>query len=227
MRGKKLIVLSLGGSIVAPDAIDVGFLRKFASFIKKNLPRFRFIIVVGGGATNRRYNEAAWGVGKTSHEDLDWIGIMATRLNAELVRVTLGNLAEKRVAYNPREKFAFKKPILIGAGYVPGSSSDLDAVELAQTYGAKKVINLSNTDYAYDRDPKKFKSAKPIKTIAWKDFLKIVGKKWSPRMHAPFDPVASRAAQKLGLQVITADGRNLQNLQKVLDGGKFKGTIIK
>jgi uridylate kinase len=33
-------------------------------------------------------------------------------------------------------------------------STDFDAVMLAKNFGAKKVINLSNIDYAYDKDHK-------------------------------------------------------------------------
>jgi uridylate kinase len=45
-------------------------------------------------------------------------------------------------------------------------------------------------------------------------------------MNAPFDPVASKAAQELDLNVIVADGRNLDNLKNILDGDEYVGTLI-
>jgi uridylate kinase len=115
---------------------------------------------------------------------------------------------------------------MIGAGFLPGNSSDLDAVVLAKTYGARKIINLTNTDYVYDSDPKKNQSAKPIREISWEDYRKIVGSKWRPRLNSPFDPIASKIAEESKLEVVIANGRKLDNLGKILQGKKFVGTLI-
>ncbi|MDD4333294.1 MAG: UMP kinase, partial [Patescibacteria group bacterium] len=48
---------------------------------------------------------------------------------------------------------------------------------------------------------------------------------WSPGLNMPFDPIASRKAQELNLQVIIA-GKNLKNLKNILEDKKFKGTVI-
>ena len=226
MKKKELLVLSLGGSIVVPDGIDSAFLKKFVVFIKRNLRRFRFIIVVGGGRTCRIYQNVARELAVRSQTELDWVGIAATRLNAELLRAIFGKLAEKKVMINFQKPPLFKRPIMIAAGDAPGSSSDEDAVAAARLYGAKKIINLSNIDYAYTRDPKKFPDALPIKNLSWQDFSKLVGSKWVPGKNSPFDPVASRYAKKYGLEVIIVNGRNLSNLQRVLEGKSFRGTKI-
>ena len=98
---------------------------------------------------------------------------------------------------------------------------------LAKTYGAKEVINLSNIDYVYDKDPNKFKNAKKIERINWKDFRKnIVGYKWVPGENVPFDPIASRLAEKSSLKVVIMNGKNLTEVKKALEGGEFKGTIV-
>ncbi len=161
-----------------------------------------------------------------TNDELDWIGIYATRYNAQFMKILFGNLAYGEIAVNPRKKFKTSKPIIVGAGYKPGWSSDCDAVYLAQTYGAKSITNLSNIDYAYDKDPRIHKNAKSIKNIDWKNFRKIVGNKWEPRMNKPFDPIASREAQRLEMKVIILNGRKLKNLENCLDGKKFRGTII-
>lgn len=223
----KFCVLSLGGSLIVPDEIDYKFIKKFKELIKKKAGTGnRFIIVCGGGGLNKKYNEAGGKVRKLSNNELDWIGIHATRYNAEFIRILFGNLAYDKIAANPHKKFKTNKPIIIGAGYKPGWSSDYDAVHLAKTYGAKKVANLSNIDYVYDKDPGKYKNAVPIKNINWRDFRKIVGDKWKPRMNKPFDPIASKEAEKLGLGVAILNGKNLDNLNNYLDGKKFIGTVI-
>ena len=227
MTKKEIYVLSLGGSLIVPDKIDYKFIKKFRELIVRKVKNGnKFIIVCGGGGLNRKSNEAAKKVRKLSNNELDWIGIHATRYNAQFIKILFGDLAHDKININPYERTATKKPIILGAGYIPGWSSDYDAVHLAKTYEAKKVVNLSNIDYAYDKDPKKYKNAIPIKNINWKDFRKIVGNKWEPRMNKPFDPIASREAEKLKLEVAILNGRKLKNLENYLDGKKFIGTII-
>ena len=227
MTKKEIYVLSLGGSLIVPDKIDYKFIKKFRELIVKKVKNGnKFIIVCGGGGLNRKYNEAAKKVRKLSNDELDWVGIYATRYNAQFIKILFGDLAHNEININPHKKTRTKKPIIIGAAYIPGWSTDYDAVYLAKTYGAKKVVNLSNIDYAYDKDPRKYKSAVPIKNIDWKSFRKIVGNKWEPRMSKPFDPIASREAEKLNLEVVILNGKKLKNLENYLNGKKFIGTTI-
>ncbi|MDD3006279.1 MAG: UMP kinase [Candidatus Pacebacteria bacterium] len=228
MKKGNTYILSLGGSLIVPDEVDYKFLKGFVELITKRTEQGdKFVIVCGGGGVNRKYNQAAQKVRPMSNTELDWLGIHATRYNAQLVRLLFGKIAYEEVVVNPYEKAVTRKPVIIGAGYEPGWSSDYDAVYLADTYKIKNIANLSNIDYAYDKDPRKFKDAQKIKDISWKDFRKIVGDKWEPRMSKPFDPIASREAEKLGLQVVIMNGKKLKNLEKYLNGEKFQGTVIK
>jgi uridylate kinase len=97
---------------------------------------------------------------------------------------------------------------------------------LAKTYGAKTVINLSNINYLFNKDPKKFKDAKKIPTINWQGLFKIIGNKWLPGANLPFDPMAGKLAEKNQIKVIIANGKNLKNLKNILENKKFIGTEI-
>ena len=55
---------------------------------------------------------------------------------------------------------------------------------------------------------------------------KIVGSKWSPELNLPFDPIATKLAKKLGLTVIVTNGNNFENINNIITGDKFIGTII-
>ena len=232
MKQKQTIIISLGGSIVAPDKIDVNFLKDFKKLILRQVKLGKkFIIIIGGGKICRDYQNAAQKICriskcKLSTEQLDWIGIYATHLNASLVREIFGDKANKEIVKDLENLPKFKKPIIIGAGTKPGWSTDYDAVFLAEKYKAKTVANLSNINYVYNKDPKKFKDAKPLKNIFWPDFLKIIGKKWEAGMNAPFDPIASRLAKKIKLKAVFLKGTNLKNFEKFLKGEKFQGTTI-
>lgn len=243
----RTVVISLGGSLVNPEAgkADTAFLKKFRAVILKYVKRGqRFAIIVGGGKLARGWQEAlrqAQGISserstfdklsvnyaksKTLREDLDWVGIRATQLNAELVRAMFGNFAHSKLVSNPAQKVGQFK-IVVGAGYLPGHSTDYDSVVRAKTLGAKTVINLSNVQYVYNKDPDKYKDAKPLKNISWKQFFKIIGVKFRPGMHSPFDPTAAKAAARARIKVVFMNGRDLKNVERFLQGKKFSGTII-
>ncbi|MFA6533646.1 MAG: UMP kinase [Patescibacteria group bacterium] len=226
---KKTVVISLGGSVVAPEEgiIDYLFLKKFKAIIIRQVKKgTRFIIVVGGGKTARIYQGAAKKVGQLVPEDIDWIGIYATRLNGHLLRTIFRQYAQPKINTKPFKVERFNRPILIGAGWRPGFSTDFDAVKLAIGHGASVVINLSNIDFVYSADPRKDKNAKKLEKISWLDFLKLVGKKWTPGANLPFDPIASRLAAKKHLPVLIMAGRDLKNFEGYLNSGKFKGTVI-
>jgi len=234
MKTKEIIVISLGGSlIVTPAGIDHKFLKRFRELIIKEIKKGkRFVIVTGGGGTARKYQQAAARITKLTRDDMDWIGIHSTRLNAHLIKTIFRAYAHPRINKNPRIKADLKshfkkgEKIMVAAGWRPGWSTDYVATILAERLGAKTVINLSNIKYVYDKDPVKFKSAKKITKVTWPDFRKIVGNKWDPGLNAPFDPIASRLAQKLGLKVVIAEGKNINNLAKTLNNKKFQGTTI-
>jgi uridylate kinase len=228
MEKEEHIVISLGGSLIVPNEIDVFFLRNFVSVIKEYTTRgFKFIIITGGGRIARNYTLSSKEIGNPSNEDLDWIGIQSTRLNAEFVRVGFGELAYPDIILDPENIPETDKPIILGGGWKPGNSSDLAAVFSAQTVGAKKIINLSNIDYVYDKDPRYNHDAIKIPKSTWSDFRALIPKEWDPGLNSPFDPVAAEKAESLGLEVAILNGKNIENLKNYLDGVEFVGTVIK
>ncbi|MCL2443272.1 MAG: UMP kinase [Treponema sp.] len=224
-------VISLGGSIVAPNNVDVDFVKKFyeliRSFIEADINR-RFIFVVGGGGPARQYQNAYREIsaGRVKDEEADWVGIMATRLNAQLIKAVMGEWCNQEVVTNPLEVDPLTGHVLVAAGWKPGFSTDYDAVLLAERFGADMVINLSNIEKVYTADPKIDPNARPIDKISWADFRLMVGDEWVPGKNVPFDPIASRHAQKIGLKVICAAGKDLKNLKNILNGENFTGTTI-
>lgn len=224
---EETIVISLGGSLIIPDELDLDFLKDFKELILSHVKQGKkFLIITGGGKINTRYNNAAKQLGNPIDKDLDWIGIASLRLNAELMRVIFAEYAHSQVINNLAEPLSFERPIVIGAAHQPGRSSDWDAVEGAKNVGAKKVINLSNADYVYDSDPKINPEAKKIEKVSWADYRNIIPKEWTSRLHSPFDPVASEAAEKEEIEVVIMNGKPIDNLANYLKGEKFAGTII-
>ena len=209
-----------------PDQVDADFLRDFRNLILTEVAKGKkFIIITGGGKLCRRYNQAAEEIKSMTNEELDWLGIAVTRLNAEFVRLLFGSEAEGKIVLDPKS-FDFAKPVVLAGGWKPGSSTDLMAVQLAKNIGGKKVINLSNIDYVYDSDPRKNPAAKKLEKISWAEYRRVSPKDWDPGLNSPFDPIASALAEKEGMEVVIMNCKPINNLESYLNGKKFKGTVI-
>lgn len=223
-------VLSLGGSLVAPNEVAVEFLTAFKqlvhSYLDGNRAR-RLILVIGGGAPARKYQQAYRGISSNPrNSEADWIGIAATRLNARLVKAVFEEHCLDDVVTDPTEVSAFSGRILVASGWKPGFSTDYDAVLLAERFNAGVVVNLTNIEKVYTADPRIDKNAKPLDKVAWEEFSRITGTEWIPGKNTPFDPMAVKKASAMNLVVVSALGSDLENLRNILEGGEYVGTTV-
>lgn len=226
------VVMSIGGSLIVPQGgIDKTFLQNLNGFVRDQLAnnnKRQFFLVAGGGSTARDYIESGREVvgHELSSDDLDWLGIHASRLNAHLVKTIFRDIAHQYIIKHYEIIRKVSEPVVVAAGWKPGWSTDFDSVLLCEDYNVSEVVNLSNIAQVYDKDPKKFDDAKPIDRINWKDFRKLVGDRWVPGMNAPFDPVASKKAEELGVKVVLLSGHDFNNIEKYFKGEDFLGTVI-
>jgi uridylate kinase len=229
MDTQETIIMSVGGSLIVPDQIDTNFLKNLKDFVNTETTNGRhFIIIAGGGRTARRYQDAAAEVTDLTSDDLDWMGIHATRLNGHLLRTIFRDVAHPVMITNPDDILDVPKTakVIIASGYRPGCSTDLRAIQIAQKVGAKKVINLSNIDYVYTADPRLNEDAKKIEAISWADFRTLIPTKWDPGLSSPFDPIAAKEADEKGIEVAIINGSKPESLKNYLDGEEFIGTKI-
>jgi uridylate kinase len=229
---KERIIMSIGGSLIVPDGgIGSQFLAKLNTFVRKQLaekPSRQFFLVAGGGATARHYIEAGREVvhHELSRDDLDWLGIHSSRLNAHLIRTIFRDIAHPYIIKHYEIIRKVTEQVVVAAAWKPGWSTDYDAVLLCEDYDANTVINLSNISQVCDSDPKTNPHAKPIDRISWADFRHMVGTEWTPGMNAPFDPIASKKAEEIGIKVVVMHGDNFENIENFFEGKQFVGTVI-
>ena len=224
---RERVVVSVGGSLIVPDQIDTDFLKNLRALILDKLQQgLSFVIIAGGGKVCRRYQEAADSIAPLSRTDLDWLGIHVTRLNAHLLRTIFADDAHPHVIKNPTADIDATEPIIIASGWQPGCSTDYDAVLMAKNIGARRLVNLSNIDYVYDDDPRKNKDAKKIEKISWSEFRKLIPETWDPGLNSPFDPVAAKEAEAIGLEVAIINGAHLDRFSNYLESNPFVGTVI-
>jgi uridylate kinase len=230
MSKPETIVMSVGGSLIVPDAIDTTFLASLKEFIVTQTTNHgrRFILIAGGGRTARNYQDAATAVTELTADDLDWMGIHATRLNGHLLRTVFRDIAHPVMITNPDDiQDVLGEPaVIVASGYRPGCSTDLRAVQIAEIVGATKVVNLSNIDYVYTADPRTDPSATKVEHSNWAEFRALIPSEWDPGMSAPFDPIAAAAADTADIEVAIINGDKPDALANYLAKEPFIGTVI-
>ncbi len=227
---KKVIVISLGGSLIIPNQIDVKFLRKFKKTLLKNTKKYRFVVVCGGGSTAREYIN---GLAKEKvqkkkfHQGL--LGIASTRLNARFMTYFFGEDANKGIPHDMGEVKGMLKyydVVFCGAlRYAKDETSDGTSAKLAR-YFDTIFINMTNVKGLYAKNPKKYKNAKFIPKISWKDFKKKADSlSFKPGQHFVLDQQAAKIIKKYKIPTYIL-GQDMKQLEAVLKGKKFKGTIV-
>ena len=214
-ENRETIVISVGGSLVVPNDINLQFLAKLKRFIEEEIQNGKqFVIVVGGGSTARKYQNAVRKLSNAKIADVDRIGITAIKLNVHMMKLIFNDVAS--VVVNPGVE-----------NWEPGRSSDFGTVKIAQKYAAKKMVNLSNVDYVYDvQKTDETGRITTITDITWNDFIEMLPKEWVPGANVPFDPRASELAREIDLEVASINGQIIDELKNYVDGKEFRGTRI-
>jgi uridylate kinase len=225
---KKVIVLSLGGSLIVPDQIDVTFLKEFKEVIKKHSKKYKFVIVCGGGSIARKYISALKEDGKNDYLQ-SLIGISVTRLNARFLAYFFGKDPTSGIPQDIKHvKNLLEKNDLVFCGglrYAPDQTSDTNAVKLAHELKTD-FINLTNVKGLYDSNPKENKNAKFIPRTTIEEFNKIVMAIPSkPGMHAPVDHSAMKIIKKHKIRTIII-GKDMKQFDNFLSGKDFIGSVI-
>lgn len=222
MVKQKIVVMSLGGSIVVPDEIDYVFLENLKKLLHKF--NYKFIIVVGGGKTARKYIEPLKKAG-LSNEQQDWIGIEVTRLNAKLVSLFFGLHQEiPKTIFELIPIFRKHKISIIG-GIKPGTTTDGIAALAAERVKASFLINMTNVKGLYNKDPSKHKDAKLIKSITYTNLKRIMPKEEAPGQHFILDKLALKTIEKHKIKAFIIN-KDLKNLENLLKSRKFEGSLI-
>jgi uridylate kinase len=223
----KKVVISLGGSVIVPDKVDYNYLKKFKKLILKFSKKNKVVIVTGGGSTAREYINS---VKRISSKELvnSVVGIAATRLNARLVAGVFDKTESIPEDMKEIKKAIRKNNLVIcGAlGMQPNMTSDGNAAEVAELIKADFFINITNVKGLYDKNPKTCKNAKFIPEISFENFMKRVNKiKFKAGQHFILDQSAAKIIDraKIKTYIVSSD---LKNVERVLKGKKFEGTII-
>lgn len=230
MKKGKVMVISLGGSLIVPEKVDFKFLKSFKKTLKKHYKDWKFVIVCGGGSIARKYISLLEHNNKNSEKELSMAGIRITRMNALILMEIFGKKeANDKLPLDMREvKNNLHKNSVVICGalrYAPKSTSDGTAARLAHYLGAE-FINMTNVKGLFTANPFTNKNARFIPHESWKDFDKRANAmKYHSGQHFVLDQKAATMIRqnKTKTYIIDADTRNID---KILKGKPFVGTLI-
>lgn len=226
----KIIVVSVGGSIIVPDKVDYNFLVSLRKAVETIAKKSKIVICTGGGSTAREYITALRKAGADNHTQ-DIAGIDATRLNARLVASFIS--AGKKIKANAEipktlediKALLERNVCVVCGGLGPGKTSDGTTAEIARFLRAEAMYNLTNVKGLFDKDPGVNKKAKFISNISREDFRKVMAMVHeTPGQHFVLDSYAEKIAREAKIRVVILKGMN--NLLKAVEGKRFVGTII-
>jgi uridylate kinase len=222
----KTFVISIGGSTIVPDKIQVGFLKQLKKTIDKLKKNNKLVLVCGGGKTARDYIKAAKELG-ISDSLACLAGIRATKLNATLVSLSIhGNIDMPDSLIQVKKDLDNKNVVVVGAlGFQPNMTSDGDAAQIAEYLNAEMFVNLTDVDGLFDKNPKIYDSAKFIPEISFENFWQIASKiEFKAGQHFVLDQSGAEVIRRAKIKTVILKG--LQNLENAILGRKFKGTVI-
>ncbi|MBD3247158.1 UMP kinase [Candidatus Pacearchaeota archaeon] len=225
---KKVIVMSLGGSQIIPDNVNVKYLRKLKKILLKHSKKYKFVIVCGGGSIARKYISALKKE-KINEKLQSFAGIGATRLNARFMNYFFKIDPKHGIphTHTTLKKYVKKQNITFCGAleYKPNQTSDSTAADIAKMFDAE-FINITNIQGLYTKNPKKFKNAEFISKISWKEFDKMANAmKFKPGQHFVLDQTASKIIMKNKIKTYIT-GKSVKQIDNLLSRKPFNGTII-
>ncbi len=222
-----IFVISLGGSVVTSNPLDMKFIKEFSEMINSTGKEDKFCIVIGGGKLARSYITALREAG-INDNILDEIGINATRMNALSVSPFLRDCNTKipTTINEAAEMLRIYRCVVMG-GTEPGHTTDTVAALLAERVGSKTLINGTSVDGVYERDPKKYPDARKFKALDYNKSIEMAVQGSLGAGPSVFMDVTSlNIARRSAIKIVVIDGKNISQFRDVIAGKAHSGTTI-
>ena len=221
------VVISLGGSIISSDGLNLQFMQKFVRTVTEMDSTFRFGIVVGGGNLARTYISALRNY-HVNDNILDEIGINATRMNALALSSFLADSNSKiPTTVNDAAEFSRIYRFTVMGGTEPGHTTDTVATLLAERINARILINATSVDGVYSDDPKKVPDSKKFQALSYDEAIALaLSKSVGAGPNVFMDLTALNIAKRSNIRIYVINGLELGEYGKIMKTGKTGGTII-
>ncbi len=225
------VVIKIGGALIQDEKgnIRVERLAEYAKVVLKLRKENTDVacIIIGGGKTARKYIESARKLGAAEGLS-DEIGIRAAQLNAQIM---IGALDEEAYPTIPEtlqevaEAAATGKIVLVG-GLQPGQSTNAVAALVAERIKADMLINATDVDGVYTKDPKKDPSAEKLDEVTVNELQEIIDEKgFFAGKYKLFDPIALKILERSKIPTRIVNGEDPKSILRII-AGENVGTLI-
>ncbi|MGB6500612.1 MAG: UMP kinase, partial [Thermoplasmata archaeon] len=118
-------------------------------------------------------------------------------------------------------------PVVLG-GTEPGHTTDGVAALIAVRLRAARVVNATDVDGIYDRDPRTDPSARRTDRLRWPAFRELVnrGTTATAGQNFLFDRLGADLLARAGIPLSVVNGRDLKNLERAIAGDRFDGSVV-
>ena len=228
------IAISLGGSLLTGKNTKTPTLNpetytRYAKAIKRLQKEGHQVMVVCGGGNHARYFIEAAKQLDATRAIQDNLGIKSTHINALLFMAALGDTADQTRIYQRSSDLnhAPSDKILVGGGYKPGSSTDYRAVIFAGKMNADLIINATDIDGVYTKNPNLHEDAEKLPELTCLRLEEIIKQntRQAPGEYGLFDLKGVRLAKKLKIPLIIIDGTDPEEIIRAVKGTHSGSTI--
>ena len=220
------VVVSIGGSVLAPD-LDADRIARYAAVIEDLDADHEVGVVVGGGTVAREYIGAGRALGANEIE-LDQLGIAVTRLNARLLVTAF----DDRASPTPPEDYERGREALrrgdvpIMGGTVAGQTTDAVSAAFAEYVDAGLLVYATSVDGVYDGDPGEDADATKFDVLSAGELVDVIADiEMAAGSKAPVDLLAAKLIQRSELRAIVLDGTEPERVGDAV-AGDHGGTEI-
>jgi len=227
--GRAPVVVSIGGSVLLTGTGDSEYFEQLADLLRRLGAERPLVVTTGGGRTAREYIQLGRTLGLTEVE-LDEVGIEVTRLHARLLAGRVGPPAPSHPPTTVPavvEQLRTGSPVILG-GTEPGHTTDGVAALVAVRIRAARVVNATDVDGVYERDPRTHPRARRIERLSWPEFRAMVhaGTSGEAGQNFLFDRLGADALARAGIPLLIVPGRDLENLEAAIAGRAFRGSQV-
>lgn len=221
------VVVSIGGSVLVPGDDDAAYIRRLADMLREVASEAQVAVVVGGGREARRYVDMGRALGGSVRE-LDELGIGITRVNARLLTVALGDIANTEIPVKADDCARMSEPgrIAVMGGTEPGHTTDAVSAMIAERMGADRIVNASNVDAVYSADPRADPDAVRYERMTIAQLKEVVYQDHDAGKSSVFDPLGVSIAMRERIDILMVNGRDLEELRNAILGKQIKGTFV-
>lgn len=229
------VLLKVSGEVMGGKSglrIDFPVMRELGKTVKTLLRRKVQLAIVLGGGNFWRYRDFTHS--KVDRVNSDYLGMLATVINSVALQDELRAMGVRAMAVSAlpvtglvsafdaaagREWLA-GGGVLICAGGTgnPFCSTDMAAALRAGELQCELLVKATNVDYVYDRDPKKFPDATPLKALSHAEVL--------ARGLGVMDLAAVATAREASMPIAIFNLQKPKNLLEILQGKRI-GTIVR